>query len=146
MPAVAAQTVAEPFCVLCLQAGSALLLLETGDLKRARRLGADILASCKATWPIEFSETVFTWPQGVLPGTSGSGNRALGAFISRQVDELGVASTVLVCERVQARLPQMVAGMVSGAGRVVVVPAFSRLLVDEAAKRDLWRRIQTPAS
>ena len=56
-----------------------------------------------------------------------------------------MASLVLVCEQVEARLPRMVAGMISGAGRVVLVPAFSRLLVDEAAKRDLWRRIQTPA-
>ena len=128
-----------PFCVLSLLREGVLLLTESTDLRNARRFGSDLLAACSGVWGGESRQLIFEWPQPGLDSAGPAMSRALGAFVAKQLDDLG-DGTVLMDANIAGRLEQP-------DHRCLVIPPLDELMTDGDKKRGVWQEIvrrQTP--
>ena len=123
-----------PFSVLCLSKGPALMLVEPGGSKAARRFCLDVLAAASGVYGGESGQVAFNWPQPGVQNDKRSAGRALGAFVAKQLGD---------------RAPELVLIDTVSADRLESVPEGSlqlapvaELMIDAAKKRGLWLELE----
>lgn len=123
-----------PFSVLCLSKGPALMLVEPGGSKAARRFCLDVLAAASGVYGGESAQVAFNWPQPGVQNDKRSAGRALGAFVAKQLGD---------------RAPELVLIDTVSADRLESVPEGSlqlapvaELMIDAAKKRSLWLELE----
>jgi hypothetical protein len=133
----------DAYTVLCLSnAGNegAVVIAAPRDLRTGRRFAADLLASVTGVWGGELRQILFDWPQPGLDGSRTAAAKALGAFVDKQVADLGDGTVLIgaeVVERLGSReLPE----------HWLVTPRFDELMTSGEAKRALWRELARHAS
>jgi len=132
-----------PACrIVALQLSAGLLFADGADLRLARRLGRDLMASSAGRWKDRPRETVFDWQPEKMPGVPVSGRRALGAFVSKQLDDVSSGSFVLVCAEVQELLAGLFESTDGRELRLCRMTSLAQLATDTKAKRALWAQIQ----
>jgi hypothetical protein len=123
-----------PFSVLCLVKGRALMLVELGESRSARRFALDVLAASSGIWGGESTHLAFDWPQPGVENQPGTVRKALGAFVSKQLGD-HQPSLVLIGREVAERLEQIPDGS-------VVLAPFAELMVEGEQKRALWAELE----
>ena len=123
-----------PFSVLCLSKGPALMLVEPGQSKAARRFCLDVLAAASGLYGGESVQVVFNWPQPGVENDLLSAKKALGAFVAKQLGDQApelVLVDAISAERLES-LPE---------GSLLLAPV-PELMVDAAKKRTLWLELE----
>lgn len=127
--AIAVQSIAAP----------GVLLLVSGTLgRRDRRLVLDLLGAATGDWQHKPVLRVFQWPPELptdAPGTGGSAERALRAFVDKDLVDHGVTALIHTAD-----LAALLPGPEAWPGcRRHVVESLSALGQDPAGKRALWQ-------
>ena len=132
-----------PFAVLCLRKAHALVIVEAsvadGPRQKAeRRFAVDLLAAATGAWGGETAAVPFNWPQPGIDNTAPAQQKALAAFLRKQVDD-AQATVLLVDDTLDTRLGSAeLAAACPGAARI---PALAALMNDGALKKQLWRTL-----
>ncbi len=129
-----------PFNVLCLSNPGAVLLVESGDVRSARRFAADLLAAVTGVWGGEMHQLVFEWPQPGIAPSSDAIARALGAFVNKQLAD-NAGALVMVGREVADRL-----SAAALPEHCLVLPSFDALMTDGSLKRALWQDLASRRS
>lgn len=144
-PRPAASPREEPWSVLSLVCGGALLLVAGDAPRRDLRLAMDVLGAAAGDFRAKPVSRRFDWPppgaeETLAAGGPGSaGARALLAFVDKDLADHGVRR-VLCSAGVEARLPPLPDGIDR-----VTVPELAALGQDPDAKRALWRTLKRGA-
>ncbi len=133
-----------PFTVLCLRKAGGLVIMEADAAgsprqKAERRFAVDLLAAATGAWGGDSEAVAFDWPQAAIDNTAHAQQKALGAFLAKQLSD-AEATVVLMDEGLTARLPE---GRVPGhAEAAVLVPPLTAVMSDAALKRRLWQTLE----
>jgi hypothetical protein len=125
-----------PFTVLCLSKADAVLFVEPGRQRGARRFASDLLSATTGVWGGQTGQLEFRWPQAGIENAPEAVGRALGAFVSKQIVDLARGGVVLIGAEVADRLPPGVLP-----ADALLLPPTERLMVDGGRKRALWQEI-----
>ncbi|MEQ8857710.1 MAG: hypothetical protein RIC56_03610 [Pseudomonadales bacterium] len=128
----------ESWSALSLVAGGVLVLVEGDISRRDRRFVRDVLAAAAGDWQKRPVGRRFDWPSAGA-GTASSAARALAAFVDKDVADHGVR-LVLCSEALADRLAE---AWGANGPRRLLLPPLERLSRDVAAKRTLWRQLQS---
>lgn len=137
-PAAATGPSVAPFRVLSLQKGPALILFEPADGKASHRFVSDVLSAASGLWGGELAALTFEWPQPGMDGDVGTQQKALGAFVAKQIDDQiseASDSIVLLASEVVSRLSEPPAGC-------ILLPPLAKLMVQADLKRALWVELE----
>jgi len=134
VPAAASKAPAiPPFSVVCLAKGDVLLLIDPGQTKAALRFALDLLSAASGIWGGELDQLSFDWPQPGIDNNAASRNRALGAFLAKQIGDR-VPSLVLMGQEVADRLEHT-------PDDCLILPPLGALMTQGELKRELWARL-----
>lgn len=126
-----------PFAVLSVAKAGARLIVCSEENRTVRRFAADLLAAATGVWGGRSRLLRFDWPQPGIENTQSTLERALTAFVERQLaespdDELCLVSSDVLDRVDQARLPE----------GFLVLPPVSELMSSAALKRSVWKGIR----
>jgi len=119
--------------LVCVRQGVVLLLAPAAAVAREAALVRDLLGAAQALLggpaaaPEEFR---FFWPQ---PGSRGTPERALAAFLDKRRDDAG-ARLLLLCQSTAAWVPESPV-------HTVAIAALETLALSPSHKRDLWQAL-----
>ena len=126
-----------PFAVLSLTKAGARLIVCSDENRAVRRFAADLLAAATGVWGGRSRLLRFDWPQPGIENTQSTLQRALTAFVERQLAESPDDGICLVSSDVldrvdQARLPE----------GFLVLPPVGELMSSAELKRTVWKSIR----
>ena len=124
-----------PFTVLCLLFDQLLLLVESSNPRTARRFALDLHAALSGHWQVDAQQLSFSWPQAGIENSATHAQRALAAFLDKQIGDAGEAQ-ILVCEGVVRKSPEL-----SWPDQTIVVAELDKLMSDGDLKRSLWTQL-----
>ncbi len=110
------------------------MLVELPRSKAARRFALDVLAASSGQFGGDTSQLAFDWPQPGVDNHSESAQKALGAFVAKQMSDQTPA-LVLVGREVADRLARV-------PDDCILMAPLAELMVDGAKKRALWAELE----
>jgi hypothetical protein len=128
-----------PFVVVSLIKQDVLLLMAPRDLEASRRFARDVLAAATGVRGGESGQRVFDWPQPGIENSAASLNRALGAFVAKQISDNDSGMTLIGAELLD-RLDGF-----EITDNTLVMAAIDELMTSAELKRKLWLEIERNA-